>query len=114
LNVEQLINRVQSLGGKLKLTEPDHVQAFVPEDAANLLDELRKRKPEVIEALRKRGGWVANFPECPACGSFCLFRESPGEPYECLTCTRQGISEVEARRRRVPTTIPTAGAVTNG
>ena len=95
--VAELVDEAVRAGGILRL-EGDSVKVILPKDKMHLVDELRAHKPEVRELLHKSGGRIANFPRCPACRSWALFRENNRGLYECLTCTQQDIPEHVARR----------------
>ena len=99
MSLDTIICEIERSGGVLKL-EGEHIRVLLPSGMENVASILRERKPELLEILRQRGGRVASFPACPACGSFALFRERTGEDFECLTCCAQGITEVDARRRK--------------
>lgn len=100
MTAEEIVNCVESSGGWLKLTPPDHIRVNVPEESGFLIDEVRRNKPAVVEVLRRRGGWVAHFPRCPVCGSYALFRDGNIGDYECLSCCKQDIPEAIARSRK--------------
>jgi Zn ribbon nucleic-acid-binding protein len=48
--------------------------------------------------LRKAGGRIAEFPHCPRCCSYALYRKNNIGVYECETCGLKGIEEHIARR----------------
>jgi hypothetical protein len=50
---ETLIERIEVAGGELALNG-EHIRFRVPEDAADLLDDLREHKDEVFSLLKKR------------------------------------------------------------
>jgi hypothetical protein len=97
MTAEILLESVVQVGGVLKL-DGDSVRCLLPKTVAHLAGELKERKPELIEVLKARGGHAANFPRCPRCGSYALFRDGNVGNYECLTCTLQDITEADARR----------------
>ena len=50
---EALIERIEVAGGELTLNG-EHIRFRVPEDASDLLGDLREHKEEVVRLLRKR------------------------------------------------------------
>jgi len=48
--------------------------------------------------LSETGAGSVSFPQCPACGSFFLYRQSNRGAYECETCGLAEIDESAARR----------------
>lgn len=93
----ELIDTIVRAGGVLKL-EGESVRCWLPKDAAHLARELKERKPELMELLRREGGRIATFPHCPRCASYALYRENNIGEYECQTCGLVGIEESTARR----------------
>jgi transposase-like protein len=59
---------------------------------------LREHREELLEIVKARGGRVANFPHCPRCASFHLYRENNRGSYECQSCELRDIEESIARR----------------
>jgi Zn ribbon nucleic-acid-binding protein len=99
MTAEALLNEVVCAGGVLRI-DGDGVKILLPKSVTHLAEELKQHKPELIALLRAKGGRAANFPRCPACGSYALFREHNIGAYECLTCTLQNISEADARQSK--------------
>ena len=97
MSVQSLVDEIIRRGGTLTLTG-DTVRYRLPKDAEHLVDELRAVKPELIELLRKAGGRIAEFPHCPRCCSYALYRKNNIGVYECETCGLKGIEEHIARR----------------
>jgi len=97
MSVQSLVGEVLRRGGTLTLAG-DTVLYRLPEDAAHLAGELKQRKPELMELLRRAGGRIATFPHCPHCASYCLYRENNFGDYECQTCGLENIEEQIARR----------------
>jgi Zn ribbon nucleic-acid-binding protein len=97
MNAAALIESVRASGGTLALVG-DSVRCWLPEDAAHLAGELRQCKAELMELLRRVGGRVAEFPHCPRCASYALYRENNLGNYECQSCGLQDIEEEIARR----------------
>ena len=97
MNVSELVESVMRAGGVLKL-EGDNVKCWLPKEVVYLAGELRGQKLELLAALRTGGGRVANFPHCPRCTGYALYREHNQGDYECLTCGLMGIEEQQARR----------------
>ena len=97
MSVESLVDEIRRRGGTLTLSG-DTVKYRLPEDAAHLAGELKQRKPELMELLRRAGGRIACMPHCPHCASYALYRENNRGTYECLTCELQNIEESVARR----------------
>ena len=98
MSLDLILAEIEQSGGVLKLEGEEQIRIALPPNVAHFAPLLRDRKPELLQILRQRGGRIASFPSCPACGSFALFRQHPGEPFECLSCAAQEISEIEARR----------------
>lgn len=97
MTTEDLVETVRQSGGVLRL-DGDTVRCSLPSAAARLAGELRERKPELISLLQRRGGRVANFPHCPRCASYALYRKDNIGAYECMTCGLWDIDEAGARR----------------
>lgn len=93
----ELVEAIAAAGGVLKL-EGDTLSFRVPSNASHLIQLLRSQKPVVSDIVRRRGGRVANFPRCPRCASYALYRENNVGPFECLTCGLLEIDESTARR----------------
>lgn len=93
----ELLDSVKRAGAVLEVSG-DKLKCQLPPNAVHLADLLRARKPELIAIVRARGGKVGNFPHCPRCASYALYRENNIGNFECLTCGLQGISEDAARR----------------
>lgn len=91
-----LVDAVAAAGGVLAL-KGDALHYRLPNGAARFVHELREQKADVLAVVRGRGGRVANFPHCPLCASYCLWRSDAGL-YECQTCGLVGIEESTARR----------------
>jgi Zn ribbon nucleic-acid-binding protein len=98
VSTAELIESVERAGGVLKL-DGEKLRCKLPKDALHLADLLREHKPELTEILKARGGRIANFPHCPNCASYALYRRNNIGNYECLTCGLPGIDESMARRR---------------
>lgn len=92
-----LVEAVMRAGGLLTLDD-DGIQFKLPENAVHLLEGLRDHKTELITILRSRGGRLTNFPHCPKCASYALYRRSNIGSYECQSCGLQDILEATARR----------------
>jgi Zn ribbon nucleic-acid-binding protein len=95
--IEELAYTIATAGGVLEL-QGDKVRYRLPEAVAHLAGELREHKPELISLLQRRGGRVANFPHCPQCTSYALYRKDNIGTYECTTCGLSEIDEATARR----------------
>ena len=93
-----ILEQIQQSGGILTLEDGDRIRAMLPPDVAHLSAALREKKPELLQILRTYGGHIANVPRCPVCASAALFRQRTDEPFECLLCGEQGISELASRR----------------
>lgn len=98
MSAAELIGTITAQGGVLVLQGSGRINCRVPKDARHILELLREHKPEVIEMLKAQGGRIANFPRCPRCDSYALYRSGNVGNYECLTCELQDIPEVTARR----------------
>lgn len=97
MSVQSLVDEILRHGGTLALSG-DTVMYRLPKDAAHLAGELKQRKPELVELLRREGGRIATFPHCPKCASYALNRKDNIGDFECLTCGLQNIEEEIARR----------------
>ena len=93
----ELIDAIKAKGGVLTL-DGNEIVYELPNEFAYLLGLLREQKSEVMCILKARGGRVANFPHCPECASYALYRKHNLGAYECLTCGLTGIEESMARR----------------
>lgn len=96
MSTAELIESVKRAGGILEL-DGDKLRCQLPKDAVHFAELLRERKPELIEIVKARGGRVANFPHCPRCGSYHLYRENNVGKYECQSCFLQSVDESTAR-----------------
>jgi hypothetical protein len=96
MTTAELLDTVMRSGAIPKL-EGDSVRCWLPKDTSHLAGALKDRKPELLEILRKAGGRVAQFPRCPTCKSYALYRKNNICSYECLTCGQTGIEEHIAR-----------------
>ena len=74
MSLPSVVDQIRRAGGVLKL-EGDTVKYRLPLDAAHLAAELKQRKPELVELLRRAGGRIAVFPHCPRCASYALYRQ---------------------------------------
>lgn len=92
----ELLEAIKRLGGVLEL-DGDRLRCLLPKDAIRLTDWLREHKNELIGILQARGGRIANFPRCPNCASYALYRKDNIGNYECLTCGCQNVAEEVAR-----------------
>jgi hypothetical protein len=97
MSPSELIDTIKAKGGVLTL-DGDEIVYQLPRDTAHLLGALRERKSEVMGIVKARGGRVANFPHCPRCASYSLYRKHNIGAYECQTCGLSGIEESAARR----------------
>lgn len=97
MTVDRLVESVRRLGGVLELHGED-VKCLLPAAAADLASQLKPYKSELIALLQTRGGRVANFPHCPCCASYALYRRDNVGAYECTTCGLREIDEAVARR----------------
>ena len=98
MTIDTLVEQIRAAGGTLLLLEGDVVRYRLPEGTVHLIGELKQRKPELMELLRRAGGRIATFPHCPHCASYCLYRENNFGDYECQTCGLENIEEQIARR----------------
>jgi len=98
MTIDTLVEQIRAAGGTLLLLEGDVVRYRLPEGTVHLIGELKQRKPELMELLRRAGGRIACMPHCPHCASYALYRENNRGTYECLTCELQNIEESVARR----------------
>lgn len=89
MSTTELVEAIRRAGGMLTL-DGDGIECQLPPGTAHLVPLLRERKPELIAALKAKGGRVAAFPHCPRCASYAL--------YQCQTCGLMGIEESQARR----------------
>jgi uncharacterized protein (DUF983 family) len=99
MSPSELIDAIKAKGGVLAVDGSELVYQL-PKEIAHLLNALRECKPEVIGLLKALGGRVANFPHCPRCASYALYRENNRGIYECQSCGLQEIDESTARRVR--------------
>lgn len=97
MTTDVLIETIERAGGVLRL-EGDRLRFWIPKDAAHIVDVMRSRKPELIAFLHRRGGRVANFPHCPKCSSYYLYRQNNAGMFECQSCGLADIEEHVARR----------------
>ena len=97
MTAEDLASSIEKAGGVLKL-EGEQVRCWLPTVVAHLAPELKERKSDLIEVLRRAGGRIATFPHCPRCASYALFRTNDNGDYECMTCGQDEIKEHIARR----------------
>lgn len=97
MTANDLVEAVAAAGGILSL-EGETLRFCLPKRAAHLVPPLRELKPDVLAVVRRRGGRVANFPRCPRCASYALYRKDNIGAYECLTCGLLEIEESTARR----------------
>jgi predicted RNA-binding Zn-ribbon protein involved in translation (DUF1610 family) len=93
---EELAITVERGGGTMTLAG-ENIELFLPDDLTHLLSELKEHKPEIVALLRRIGGRIADFPMCPKCGAYYLYRERNAGLYECQRCGLQGIEEHDAR-----------------
>jgi Zn ribbon nucleic-acid-binding protein len=93
----ELIDAIKANGGVLAV-DGDEIVYQLPKDTAHLLDVLRERKSEVMGIVKAHGGRIANFPHCPRCASYALYRKDNIGLFECQTCGLTGIEESTARR----------------
>lgn len=107
MTATELIEEVRDHGGEI-VPWGEQIRVDLPGELNHLIPALKEHKPEILEALKSECWWkspsgerVTVFPSCPACGSYALWREHPGEPYECLSCCAQGIPEGKARQQQI-------------
>lgn len=60
------------------------------------------RVPALSETPSGTGAARTNFPQCPRCGSYALYRDGNTGTFECLTCEQPNVMEDEARIARAP------------
>jgi hypothetical protein len=96
VSADELLESIKHAGGVLEL-DGDKLRCQLPKDAVHLANRLREHKPEIIDILKTSGGRVANFPRCPRCGSFYLYRQNNIGNFECQSCSLQNIAEGTAR-----------------
>jgi hypothetical protein len=84
----EVVSKIERIGGELSL-EGDRLKVRIPEnnpEAKALVEELRARKPEVIELLRERQGRSlapCGPPRCAGCYEVELGRRiHPPKPTE--------------------------------
>jgi len=92
-----LIEAVLRAGGLLAL-DGNGIRFALPQNAAQLVEGLRAHRTELMTILRSRGGRLANFPHCPKCAGYALYRRNNTGGYECQTCGMREIPEALARR----------------
>lgn len=97
MSPQSVVDQIVRAGGVLKL-EGDRIKYRLPERVAHLADDMKRRKPELVELLRKVGGRIATFPHCPRCASYVLYRKDNIGAYECQTCGLGRIEEATARQ----------------
>jgi Zn ribbon nucleic-acid-binding protein len=93
----ELLDSVTRAGGVLEL-DGEKLKVQLPKDAVRFADLLRQRKQDLIDIVRARSGRVANFPHCPRCASYFLYRRNNIGNYECQSCGLPDIDESTARR----------------
>jgi Zn ribbon nucleic-acid-binding protein len=92
-----LLEEVRSFGVEIHAEGQDLVIRPGGRLPAELKECLKAAKPEILAILRARGGRIANFPRCPTCKSYALYRRNNTGLYECQTCGLTGIEEQVAR-----------------
>ena len=95
---EKIVKAVQDAGGVLKLID-GKLKCSLPASAEYLVPGIKANKAEIETLLCRAGGRVANFPCCPDCHSYALYRLNASNDYKCLTCGLTGIKEVNARQK---------------
>lgn len=98
MNLRSVVDQIRRAGGVLELEAEKSIRIMLPRGMEDLMEVLRDSKPELMELLRSEGGRIANFPHCPRCASYALYRKDNIGAYECQTCCLQNIEEQIARR----------------
>lgn len=95
MTAREAVDTIIRSGGVLAV-EGDRIRYKLPPEVWHLTSVLAACKIEVLDVLRRQGGRAANFPHCPACASYALYRD--GDSFECQTCGMRAISEAQARQ----------------
>jgi hypothetical protein len=98
VNLQLVVDQIRRAGGVLEVGAEERLRIMLPPGMENLTEVLRDSKPELMELLRREGGRIANFPHCPRCASYALYRKDNMGAYECQTCGQTEIEESLARR----------------
>jgi hypothetical protein len=93
-----VVDQIRRAGGVLELETEKSIRIMLPRGMEDLTEVLRDSKVELMDLLRREGGRIANFPHCPRCASYALYREGNVGLYECMTCGCWEIEESVARR----------------
>ena len=65
MSLQSVVDQIVRAGGVLKL-EGDRIKYRLPERVAHLADDMKRRKSELVELLRKVGDRMRRFPTAPA------------------------------------------------
>jgi ribosomal protein L37AE/L43A len=93
--IEELLVTIEVCEGTIRLVNGT-LDLFLPGELEQLLPGIEAHKLEIIAVLSQRGGRIAQFPTCPACRSYRLFRDGKGGLHVCQRCGLRGIREGSA------------------